>query len=102
MSPALVFVQEHAAWIALVEGAGGILAIGGLLYRFIECQHPECHRLGLHPHQHLRLCTLHHPDTPEDGRMTVEHIERVAGTRSVGDTPETGDSHDPAHGNRGR
>jgi hypothetical protein len=84
---AIPFVQEHAAWIALLEGLGGIGVLGGLLYRFIECQHPGCKRIGRHPMKHLRLCAKHHADVPDEG-VTAEHIAEVARAASVRTTPE--------------
>jgi hypothetical protein len=70
---AIPLATEWASIVALIEGLGGLIAILGLLYRFVECQQPGCHRLGLHPHRHLKLCAAHHPAVDGD-EVTAEHI----------------------------
>jgi hypothetical protein len=73
MLAALPFATEWASVVSLLEGVGGIAAILGLFYKFIECQSPGCHRLGLHPHEHFRLCSEHHPKIGA-AEVTAEHI----------------------------
>lgn len=76
MIAALPFATSWAEILGVILGLGGLAAIGRFLYRFIECQHPDCHELGLHPYKHLKLCGPHHPDVPEGG-VTAEHIDNL-------------------------
>jgi hypothetical protein len=57
-------------------------------YHHIECHQDGCHRLGRFTHGHFKLCHVHHPLVPSDGRVTAEHIAAVG--RSLGPlTPHT-------------
>jgi hypothetical protein len=47
------------------------------VYKHIECHQSGCHRLGRFPHGHLRLCAIHHPLVPNDGKITGDHIDAV-------------------------
>jgi hypothetical protein len=46
-------------------------------YKHVECHQSGCHRLGRFPHGHLRLCAVHHPLVPNDGKITAEHIDTI-------------------------
>jgi hypothetical protein len=60
----------------------GLAAILRAGYRLVECHQSGCRRLGRFKHGHLRLCHVHHPLTPDDGRITAEHIDAVTQTLS--------------------
>jgi hypothetical protein len=47
------------------------------LYKHVECHQDGCHRLGRYTHGHLKLCAIHHPLVPNDGKVTTEHINAV-------------------------
>jgi hypothetical protein len=47
------------------------------LYKHVECHQDGCHRLGRYTHGHLKLCAIHHPLVPNDGKVTAEHIDAV-------------------------
>jgi hypothetical protein len=53
--------------------------IGGILmgYRHIECQQEGCHRLGRFSHGHYKLCHVHHPHAPSDGKINQTHIDEI-------------------------
>lgn len=46
-------------------------------YRHIECHRDGCHRLGRFTHGHLKLCHVHHPLTPDDGKITDAHVKEI-------------------------
>jgi len=46
-------------------------------YKHVECHQHGCHRLGRFRHGHLKLCALHHPLVPNDGRIRSEQIDAV-------------------------
>ena len=60
----------------VLQDAGLLTLIGGV-YHHIECHQDGCHRLGRFSHGHLRLCHKHHPNVPDDGKITAEHIAAV-------------------------
>lgn len=62
----------------VLQDAGLITLIAGA-YRHIECRQDGCHRLGRFTHGHLRLCAVHHPLVPSDGKVTAEHINAIGG-----------------------
>lgn len=51
-------------------------------YHHVECHQDGCHRLGRFTHGHFKLCAVHKPGVPSDGKITAEHIA------AVGHTPE--------------
>jgi len=46
-------------------------------YKHIECHQDRCHRLGRFQHGHLKLCGVHHPLVPNDGKISAEQIDAV-------------------------
>jgi hypothetical protein len=44
------------------------------------CHQTGCYRRGRFRHGQYRLCQVHHPHVPSDGKITAEHI--AASTRS--------------------
>lgn len=71
-----VFVTS---WIEFVSLLGLVSLLGGLAtaYHHIECNQEGCHRLGRFRHGHLKLCHVHHPHVPEDGKINQKHIDAV-------------------------
>jgi hypothetical protein len=67
------------SWVELAAIASLLTILGAFAtaYRHIECHQDGCHRLGRFPHGHLRLCHVHHPLVPADGRITAEHINAI-------------------------
>lgn len=63
-------VAELLALLSLVTLIGGA-------YHHIECNNEGCHKLGRFRHGHLKLCHLHHPLVPNDGKIRAEHIAAV-------------------------
>jgi hypothetical protein len=72
----LPFTTSHAEWIGLAIAAVSLIGIGGIVSTMI-CHHSHCWRRGRFRHGHYRLCHVHHPLVPSDGRITAEHIARV-------------------------
>lgn len=60
-------VLQDAGLITLIVGA----------WHHIECHQDGCHRLGRFTHGHLKLCHVHHPLVPSDGKVTAAHINAV-------------------------
>lgn len=71
-----VFVTSWIEALTLVT-LGSILAGLATAYHHIECHAEGCHKLGRFRHGHLKLCRIHHPLVPDDGKITAEHIRRV-------------------------
>ncbi len=51
-------------------------------YKHIECHQNGCHRVGRFTHGHLKLCHLHHPLVPNDGKITKDQIDAVDAQRT--------------------
>jgi hypothetical protein len=47
-------------------------------YKHVECHRTGCHRLGRFQHGHLKLCGVHHPLVPDDGKIGAEQIRAAA------------------------
>ena len=72
MPSALPFTSSHAEWIGLIVGVISLIGIGGVV-SMVFCHHKGCFRRGRFPYGHYRLCHVHHPHVPSDGRITDEH-----------------------------
>jgi hypothetical protein len=70
---ALPFTTSHAEWIGLIIGAVSLAGIGGIISTLI-CHHEHCFRRGRFRCGHYRLCHVHHPEVPSDGKITDEHV----------------------------
>jgi hypothetical protein len=68
-------VAELLSLLTLITLAGGA-------YKHLECHQDGCHRLGRFRHGHLKLCHVHHPLVPNDGKVTAEHIAAVTARRT--------------------
>jgi hypothetical protein len=90
MLASLPFTTSHAEWIGLIVGAVSLLGIGGLVSMLI-CHHKGCWRRGRFPHGHYRLCHVHHPHVPSDGKVTAAHIAEVqTGGEPASEPPAAG------------
>lgn len=69
------------SWVELASTITLIAFVIGA-YRHLECHKSGCHRLGRFTHGHYKLCHLHHPDVPNDGKVTREQIEAVGVTQA--------------------
>lgn len=80
----LPFTSSHAEWIGLALGIVSLIGIGGIVSHLF-CHHRGCFRRGRFRHGQYRLCHVHHPSVPSDGKITTEHIAAVTRARQ---TPE--------------
>jgi hypothetical protein len=63
-------------WVEAIELALVLAAfIAGA--RFLFCHVSGCYRLGRFKHGHFRICHVHHPKVPSDGKITEKHLEDV-------------------------
>jgi len=76
MGAALPFTTSHAEWLGLVIAGVSLVGIGSVVSSLL-CHRSGCYRRGRFKHGHYRLCHVHHPDVPSDGRITAEHIAAV-------------------------
>ena len=67
------------SWMELLTVATLLTVFGAVIgaYRHIECHQEGCHRLGRFPHGHLKLCHVHHPHVPSDGKINQTHIDAM-------------------------
>jgi hypothetical protein len=72
----LPFTSSHAEWIGLIVGVISLIGIGGVV-SMIFCHHRGCYRRGRFPYGHYRLCHVHHPHVPSDGRITDAHVHKM-------------------------
>jgi hypothetical protein len=76
VTAALPFTTSHAEWIGLILGAVSLIGIGGII-SMLFCHHAGCLRRGRFRYGHYRLCHVHHPHVPSDGKITREHLEAM-------------------------
>ena len=69
-----VFITSWAELTALISLVT-LVALFATGYHHIECHQDGCHRLGRFAHGHLKLCHVHHPLVPNDGKITSVHID---------------------------
>jgi hypothetical protein len=72
----LPFSSSHAEWIGLIVGIISLIGIGGVV-SMLFCHRQGCFRRGRFRHGQYRLCHVHHPNVPSDGKITDEHIAAV-------------------------
>jgi hypothetical protein len=72
----LPFTTSHAEWIGLIVGTISLIGIGGVV-SMLFCHHSGCWRRGRFRYAHYRLCHVHHPHVPSDGKITSEHIAKA-------------------------
>jgi hypothetical protein len=76
MLATLPFTTSHAEWLGLIVAIVSLIGIGGIVVNLV-CHHSGCYRWGRFRHGHYRLCHVHHPYVPSDGKITSEHIAAV-------------------------
>ena len=76
MTASLPFTTSHAEWIGLIVAAVSLIGIGGVVSMLV-CHRQGCYRRGRFRHGQYRLCHVHHPNVPSDGKITDEHIAAV-------------------------
>ncbi len=71
--------QPQVVTDSWVELAGTVTLIAFVVgvYKHLECHVGGCHRLGRFVHGRYKLCRVHHPNVPSNGKITQEHIEAV-------------------------
>jgi hypothetical protein len=73
----------YQSWSGIISDLGEITLVGSVVmggitaYRHIECHQEGCHRLGRFQHGHFKLCHVHHPHVPNDGRINRKHIDGI-------------------------
>jgi hypothetical protein len=70
---ALIFTQDWAEVAELALVLAAIVAGARILF----CHKSGCYRLGRFRHGHFKLCHVHHPKVPSDGKITEKHLEDV-------------------------
>ena len=76
---ALFFTQPEvfsSSWMELVGTVSLVTLLVGA-YRHFECHVKTCHRVGRFTHGHYKLCHVHHPQVPSDGRITEATVAAV-------------------------
>jgi hypothetical protein len=76
ISSSLPFTTSHAEWLGLIVGVISLIGIGGVV-SMLFCHRDGCWRRGRFRHGQYRLCHVHHPHVPSDGKITDEHIAKV-------------------------
>ena len=74
------FFSHPVVWsTSLIEvlTIASIVGIAAAAYRKIECHQSGCHRLGRFSHGHYKLCHIHHPKVPSNGKVTQKHIKEI-------------------------
>lgn len=74
LSQPVVVGCSWAELFGVVLGVPTLIGAVVAIRKLVQCQEQGCRRLGLHPHGHLRLCGVHHPLVPDDGKVTPEHV----------------------------
>ena len=69
------------SWIELLTILALLSAIAGI-YHHLECHQEGCKRLGRYTHGHLKLCHVHHPLVPNDGKIGKEQIDAETSRKS--------------------
>ncbi len=74
-----LYGDTYQFWSGIGSDIGEVTLLGGafVAYRKIECHQEGCHRLGRFQHGHLKLCHVHHPKVPNDGKINSEHIGAI-------------------------
>jgi hypothetical protein len=77
---ALTFVTSPQAitssWVEIIGTLTLVSFVAGA-YKHLECHISGCHRFGRFVHGHYKLCHLHHPGVPSDGKVTMKQIKEV-------------------------
>jgi hypothetical protein len=84
---ALLFTQPEVfsgSWMELVGTVTLVTLLIGA-YRHFECHVKSCHRVGRFSHGHYKLCHVHHPHVPSDGRITEATVAAVESPSALRD-----------------
>jgi len=75
-----LYGETYQFWSGVGSDIGELAILGAVIgaYRKAECHAQGCHRFGRFAHGHYRLCHVHHPGVPSDGRITAAHIAQVS------------------------
>ncbi len=76
MIASLPFTTSHAEWLGLLVSAISLIGIGGVVSMLV-CHHDGCYRRGRFRYGHYRLCHIHHPEVPSDGKITDDHVRKM-------------------------
>lgn len=79
MLATLHFLSEQVFGDSYLELLTLAVLVSGFLgaYRHLKCHRSGCHRLGRFQHGHMKLCAVHHPLVPSNGRIGHEEIAAV-------------------------
>jgi hypothetical protein len=69
------------SWVELASTITLIAFVIGA-YKHVECHQSGCHRLGRFVQGHYKLCRVHHPHVPSDGKITQEEIKAADASRT--------------------
>jgi hypothetical protein len=71
--------QPQVVTDSWVELATVITLIGFVVgvYSHLECHVSGCHKLGRFVHGQYKLCHVHHPNVPNDGKIAQEQLDAV-------------------------
>ena len=74
--------QPQVVTDSWVEVAGTITLIAFVIgaYKHLECHVGGCHRFGRFQHGHYKLCHVHHPGVPNDGKIGQKQLDEVGAT----------------------
>lgn len=61
------------SWVELATVITLVAFVAGA-YKHLECHVGGCHKLGRFTHGHYKVCRVHHPNVPSDGRINAGHI----------------------------
>ncbi len=67
----MLFTNDWAEAIELAI----VLAAGIAGAKILFCHQQGCYRLGRFQHGHYKLCHVHHPHVPSDGKISRKQID---------------------------
>jgi hypothetical protein len=72
--------QPQVVTDSWIELAGTVTLIAFVIgaYRHLECHVSGCHRVGRFQHGHYKLCRVHHPNVPNDGKIGQQQLDEVS------------------------
>lgn len=73
LSHPIVFGTSIVEVVAVVA----LLPTLAMIANHLFCHHKGCYRLGRFSHGQYKLCHVHHPNVPSDGKIGAEHIGKV-------------------------
>jgi hypothetical protein len=65
------------SWVELASTITLIAFVIGA-YKHLECHVNGCHRVGRFQHGHYKLCRVHHPNVPNDGKIGQKQLDEVS------------------------